>query len=147
MQNTFTNILFLCTGNACRSQIAEGYARHFGEGMIHVQSAGIEAHGKNPWAIQVMHEDGIDISSQQSTRLNSEMLAWADLIVTVCSSADMQCPLLPKTAEKRHWPFDDPAQTIGSNEKIKAKFLEVRDQIRQRVKCLVEEIIDYEDGI
>lgn len=127
--------------------MTEGYAKHFGEGMIRVKSAGIEAHGKNPTAIEVMSQDGIDISHQESTRLSTDMLEWADLIVTVCGHADSHCPTLPNAVEKRHWPIDDPAKAEGSEQEVIEKFYQVRDEIKQRVRDLVLEIIDYEDGI
>jgi arsenate reductase (thioredoxin) len=105
-----TRVLFLCTGNSCRSQMAEGWANHLGKDVLEATSAGIEAHGKNPRAIAVMKEAGVDISQQESRRVTSEMLAAADLIVTVCGHADEHCPVLPPGIEKRHWPFDDTAK-------------------------------------
>ena len=96
MSTTATlNILFLCTGNSCRSQMAEGWMRHLGADGFVVESAGIEAHGKNPRAIAVMQEAGVDISGQESTRLTEEMLADSDYVVTVCGHADEHCPALP----------------------------------------------------
>ena len=134
-------ILFVCTGNSCRSQMAEGFARHFGEGMVEVQSAGIEAHGKNPRAIEVMAEAGIDISGQESTGLTDEMLEWADLVVTVCGHADEHCPALPPDTAKIHWPLDDPARAEGSDEEIVAVFRASRDDIRDRVERLLDEFL------
>src|SRR6185436_6487310 len=87
-----TRILFLCTGNSCRSQMAEGWANYLGANFLKARSAGIEAHGKNPRAIAAMREAGVDISQQESTRLNDEMLDWADVLVTVCGHADEHCP-------------------------------------------------------
>ena len=101
------NILFLCTGNSCRSQMAEGWARVLGGGHFDVQSAGTAAHGKNPRAIRVMAEAGVDISEQESTRLTDEMLSTADYLVTVCGHADENCPALPPGVRKEHWPLDD----------------------------------------
>jgi arsenate reductase len=89
------NILFLCTGNSCRSQIAEGWAKQFAPADSRIESAGIEAHGKNPRAIDVMQEEGVDISDQESTRVTGAMLAGANLVVTVCGHADEHCPALP----------------------------------------------------
>ena len=103
-----TNLLFLCTGNSCRSQIAEGWARHLGDAKVNVMSAGIEAHGKNPRAISVMAEAGVDISAQESTKLTDQMLAGADYLVTVCGHADENCPRLPASTGKIHVAFDDP---------------------------------------
>ena len=89
------NVLFLCTGNSCRSQIAEGWIRDIGGDRFNVESAGIEAHGKNPRAIAAMQEAGLDISGQESTIVSDEMLQRADVVITVCGHADEQCPILP----------------------------------------------------
>ncbi|NOR41031.1 MAG: arsenate reductase (thioredoxin) [Gammaproteobacteria bacterium] len=134
------NILFLCTGNSCRSQIAEGWARHLGGDWLQVQSAGIESHGKNPRAITVMKEAGVDISGQESTRLTNGMLASADYLVTVCGHADEHCPVLPAGKRKEHWPLGDPAKAAGSEEEIMAVFRESRDDIRKRVADLIERL-------
>lgn len=133
-----TRVLFLCTGNSCRSQMAEGYARALGSGIIEAQSAGIEAHGQNPRAIAVMAEAGIDISSQQSTRLTDAMLAWADRVVTVCGHADESCPALPPATQKEHWPLADPAKATGTEEQIMTTFRAIRDDVWQRVIALLE---------
>jgi arsenate reductase len=130
-------ILFLCTGNACRSQMAEGWAHHLGGDEFEVISAGIVAHGKNPRAITVMQEAGVDISAQESTQLTDDMLTAADYLVTVCGHADEQCPVLPAGMHKEHWPLDDPARASGSDEEIMAVFRAARDDIRDRVADLV----------
>ena len=130
-------LLFLCTGNSCRSQMAEGYARHFGGNWLDVASAGIEAHGKNPRAIAVMREAGIDISGQESTKLTDDMLAPADYLVTVCGHADEHCPALPPGVRKEHWPLDDPAKATGTDDQVMAAFRRSRDEIRHRVRDLV----------
>lgn len=137
-----TRILFLCTGNSCRSQMAEGWARHLGGGVWQAQSAGIEAHGKNPRAIAVMQEAGVDISQQESTRVTPEMLAWADLVVTVCGHADEHCPVLPAGVKKLHWPLNDPAKATGSEEDIMTMFRATRDEVRQRVETLLHNLRD-----
>ena len=134
------NILFLCTGNSCRSQIAEGWAKRLGGDAFDVLSAGIEAHGKNPRAIAVMAEAGVDISEQESTRLTDEMLAAADYLVTVCGHADEHCPVLPAGMRKEHWPLSDPAKATGSEEEIMAVFRASRDDIRARVADLLERL-------
>lgn len=130
-------ILFLCTGNSCRSQMAEGWAKWYGRPLFEVLSAGIEAHGKNPRAIAVMKEAGIDISEQQSTRVNENMLTQADLVITVCGHADEHCPALPATTRKEHWPLQDPAKAQGTEEEIMAQFRASRDDIKARVKELL----------
>ena len=134
------NLLFLCTGNSCRSQIAEGWARHLAGDWLRVDSAGIESHGKNPRAIAVMEEVGVDISDQDSTRLTDDMLARADYLVTVCGDADENCPVLPAGTRKEHWPLDDPARATGTGEAIDAVFRESRDDIRRRVEDLIERL-------
>ena len=131
------NILFLCTGNSCRSQMAEGWARHFAGDRHTVQSAGIEAHGKNPRAIAVMREAGIDISGQESTRVTDAMLEAADIVVTVCGHADEHCPAVPGGVQKIHWPLDDPAKASGSDDDVMDVFRASRDDIRQRVQALL----------
>ena len=130
-------ILFLCTGNSCRSQMAEGWANHLGGAWLEAASAGIEAHGKNPRAIAVMREAGVDISHQESTRVTPEMLAWADLVVTVCGHADEHCPVLPPGVQKKHWPLEDPAKATGTEEEIMAKFRATRDEVKSRVEGLI----------
>ncbi|HAJ92580.1 MAG TPA: arsenate reductase (thioredoxin) [Gammaproteobacteria bacterium] len=134
------NILFLCTGNSCRSQIAEGWARQLGNEDITVQSAGIEAHGKNPRAIAIMQEAGIDISQQESTRVTEAMLDAADIVVTVCGHADEHCPVLPPGKHKIHWPLEDPARASGSEAEITPVFRASRDDIRQRVQALLSNL-------
>ena len=140
MSETKIRILFLCTGNACRSQMAEGWARALGGEGLMVQSAGIEAHGKNPRAIAVMQEAGIDISSQASTRLTPDMLEAVDWVVTVCGHADEHCPVLPPGVRKIHWPVEDPARAGGSEQEIMAVFRSCRDDIRQRVQGLIDDL-------
>ena len=132
-RNTQMNILFLCTGNSCRSQIAEGWARHLNHDGLQIQSAGIESHGKNPRAIAVMQEVGIDIADQESTKLTDDMLAATDYLVTVCGHADEHCPELPAKIQKEHWPLFDPAKATGSEEEIITMFRESRNNIQQRV--------------
>jgi len=134
------NILFLCTGNSCRSQMAEGWARTLGADDLQVQSAGIEAHGKNPRAIAVMQEAGVDIGTQASTQVSGDMLQAADLVVTVCGHADEHCPVLPPGTRKEHWPLEDPARAAGSEEQVMAVFRTSRDAIRQRVLDLLQRL-------
>lgn len=135
------HILFLCTGNSCRSQMAEGWARQLAPANIQVQSAGIEAHGKNPRAIAVMAEAGVDIANQESTKLVSSMLSWADVVVTVCGHADEHCPALPANVHKIHWPLNDPAKATGTEDEIMTVFRASRDDIRQRVQTLMSELV------
>jgi arsenate reductase len=140
------NLLFLCTGNSCRSQMAEGWARDLGGDWLTVQSAGIEAHGKNPRAIAVMAEAGIDIASQDSTKLTDAMLAAADYLVTVCGHADEHCPALPANTRKEHWPLNDPAKATGTEEDIMTMFRATRDDIKNRVAELLQRLEQEEGG-
>ena len=134
------NILFLCTGNSCRSQMAEGWAKWIGKSLFEIQSAGIETHGKNPRAITVMKEAGVDISDQESTKVTDDMLVQADLVVTVCGHADELCPLLPSGTKKEHWPLEDPAKAQGTEEEVMDQFRASRDDIEIRVKELLQRL-------
>jgi len=140
MPSAETRILFLCTGNSCRSQMAEGWCNHLGGGRVAARSAGIEAHGQNPRAIAVMREAGVDITSQASKRLSPELIAWADVVVTVCGHADEHCPATPAGVRKYHWPLADPARASGSEAEVLAQFRAVRDDIRRRVQALIDEL-------
>jgi arsenate reductase (thioredoxin) len=131
-------ILFLCTGNSCRSQIAEGWARALGSNFFTILSAGLEAHGKNPRAIAVMDEVGIDISGQESTVVTDEMVKNADTIITVCGHADEHCPAISGDQEKIHWPLSDPAKASGTEEEITAVFRKTRDDIKQCVSEFIK---------
>ncbi|TCP63521.1 arsenate reductase [Heliophilum fasciatum] len=130
-------ILFLCTGNSCRSQMAEGFGKMYGKGM-EIISAGIEAHGLNPRAVQVMQEAGVDISQQTSDVLTPTMLTDVDLVVTLCGDAKDNCPILPAGSAHRHWGLEDPARSTGSEEEMMNKFRHVRNQIEQLVKELMQ---------
>jgi ADP-ribose pyrophosphatase len=139
-------ILYLCTGNSCRSQMAEGWTRVISRQLppflrIEAASAGLESHGLNPRAVQAMADQGVDISAQQSTVLDDRMLEAADLIVTVCSHADSNCPLIPASKRKLHLPFDDPARAQGSENEIAAQFGRVCDEIKVAVAKLVHELV------
>jgi arsenate reductase len=139
------NILFLCTGNSCRSQMAEGWAKALANDDVTVQSAGIQAHGMNPRAITVMAEGGIDISGQESTRVDDTMLQTADLVVTVCGHADEHCPVLPPGTRKERWPLEDPVKTTGSEEEIMQVFRASRDEIKQRITDLLQRVQQAEN--
>ncbi|MTI62780.1 MAG: arsenate reductase ArsC [Methylophaga sp.] len=132
--------MFLCTGNSCRSQMAEGWARALAGDDIEIKSAGIEAHGQNVMAIRVMAEVGIDISGQESIRVNGEMLEWADLLVTLCDNAEEQCPLLSPHTVKVHLPLPDPAKMRGEDQELLNEFRETREKVRQRVEFVIEQV-------
>lgn len=133
-------VLFICTGNSCRSQMAEGWLSTLAGDTFAAGSAGIEAHGKNPVAIEVMREAGVDISGQESTRLTAGMLEAADYLVTVCGHADDNCPALPPGLAKEHWPLEDPARATGTQEEILIAFRQSRDDIHARVADLVQRL-------
>ncbi len=124
--------------------MAEGWARWLGGPSFEIQSAGIEAHGKNPSAIAVMKEAGLDISGQESTRVTDDMLQHADLVVTVCGHADEHCPVLPPGTNKEHWPLNDPAKAEGTDEEIMDMFRKSRDDIKQRVQNLLHNMNNLE---
>ncbi len=134
------NVLFLCTGNSCRSQIAEGWLRTLGGSVVSAHSAGIEAHGKNPRAIAIMREAGIDISGQESSIVTDDMIDAAGVVVTVCGHADELCPVLPPGVRKLHWPLSDPAKATGSEEAIMAEFRATRNDIEKRVRGLLDDL-------
>jgi arsenate reductase len=136
------HVLYLCTGNSCRSQMAEGWTRLLGDGWVEVQSAGIEAHGKNPRAIAVMQEAGIDISDQESTIISDEMLQRADLVVTVCGHADELCPVLPPGVKIVHWPLTDPAKATGTDDEIMSQFRATREEVETRVRNLLAKLTE-----
>ena len=124
------NILVLCTGNSCRSQIAEGYLQHYAKDKAKVYSAGIETHGVNPKAIAVMKEDGIDISHHTSNNVDEYRNINFDFVITVCDNAKEQCPVFPSTAKQLHHNFADPAKATGTDEEIMDQFRKVRDEIK-----------------
>lgn len=130
-------IAFLCTGNSCRSQMAEGWAKALAGDRWEVYSAGIEAHGVNPRAVAVMAEAGVDISGQTSKTIDFKRLLRQDIIITLCGDAEEHCPVTPPTALKLHWSLPDPPRASGAEDEIIARFRAVRDDIRDRVKALI----------
>lgn len=133
-------IYFLCTGNSCRSQIADGFLRTLGGDRYEVKSAGLEAHGLNPRAIQVMQEVGIDITNHTSDVIDPDILNRADFVITLCGHADEHCPIISnKNVVKWHWGFDDPAKATGTEEEIMEQFRNVRDSIKSRIEELLRD--------
>ncbi|OYU96524.1 MAG: protein tyrosine phosphatase [Bacteroidetes bacterium B1(2017)] len=116
------NVLVLCTGNSCRSQMAHGYLDFFAQGKANIYSAGIETHGLNPRAVLVMKEDGVDISSNTSNNVLEYMDVKFDYIITVCDHANENCPYIPGDAVRLHHNFPDPAKATGTEEEILEKF-------------------------
>jgi arsenate reductase len=131
------NILVLCTGNSCRSQLADGYIRFFHGHKAHVYSAGVETHGVNPRAIATMQEDGIDISMHTSNHVDEYLSIPFDLILTVCDHASERCPVFPSSAKRIHHNFSDPAKATGSEEEIRSAFAAVREEIKHFCAALV----------
>ena len=132
-------ILVLCTGNSCRSQIAEGYLQHFAGDKASVYSAGIETHGVNPRAIATMKEDGIDISSHTSNNIDEYLAIDFDFVITVCDNAKERCPYFPTKAQLFHYNFPDPAKATGTEEEILQQFRTVRQMIKDYCKRFVED--------
>ena len=131
------NILVLCTGNSCRSQMAEGYLRHFAKGKAVVYSAGIETHGVNPMAIRIMKEDGIDISSHTSNHVDEYANIEFDYLITVCDHAKENCPYFPTRAKKFHHNFPDPSRYTGNEEEVRQEFRRVRELIKDYSKAFI----------
>lgn len=133
-------VYFLCTGNSCRSQIADGFLKALGSDQYEVKSAGLEAHGLNPRAVQVMKEANIDISNHTSDVIDPEILKNADYIITLCGHANDNCPVVRNDkAERWHWGFEDPAKATGTEDEIMSMFREVRDSIKNRIKQFVKD--------
>ena len=136
-------ILVLCTGNSCRSQIAEGYLRYFAGDKAEVYSAGIETHGVNPRAISTMKEEGIDISHHKSNNIDEYFNIEFDFVITVCDNAKERCPFFPTKAKMFHQNFPDPAKSIGTEEEILEQFRQVRQMIRSySQKFVIDNLAD-----
>jgi arsenate reductase (thioredoxin) len=134
-------VLVLCTGNSCRSQIAEGYLKHFAGDKAEIYSAGVETHGVNPRAIATMAEDGIDISTHTSNNINEYKGIDFDYVITVCDNAKERCPFFPSSATKLHENFPDPAKATGSEDQIMSEFRSVRQIIKEYTKDFVEQYL------
>ena len=132
------NVLLLCTGNSCRSQIAEGYLRHFARGKAEIYSAGVETHGVNPKAIETMKADGLDISNHTSNHINEYTNVDFDYVITVCDNAKERCPFFPTKAVKFHHNFPDPAKATGTEEEINTEFARVRGMIKEYMADFVK---------
>lgn len=132
-------VLFLCTGNSARSQMAEGFLKALGGDRFAVTSAGTAPVGVNPLAVKAMAEVGIDISSHTSDAVNAELLANIDLLITLCGDARENCPFVPVKVEKRHWPLEDPARAEGSEEVKLQRFRGIRNEIKGYVEELIAE--------
>ncbi|MCM0583283.1 arsenate reductase (thioredoxin) [Weissella diestrammenae] len=133
-------LYFLCTGNACRSQMAEGFAKKYAPSDWHIKSAGVEQHGLNPIAVTVMAEAGIDISANTSDLIDNHFLASSQYVITLCGDAKDKCPMTPTSVSRYHWPLADPAQATGSNDEIQNVFRTTRDEIKTLVYQLIQDI-------
>ncbi|MFS0750931.1 arsenate reductase (thioredoxin) [Oceanobacillus sp. 1P07AA] len=131
-------IYFLCTGNSCRSQMAEGWGKKILGEEWDVYSAGIEAHGLNPNAIKAMREVDIDITDQTSDQIDKDILNKADFVVTLCGDAKDKCPMTPPHVNRDHWGFEDPAKAQGTEEEKWTVFQQVRDKIGDRIKVFAK---------
>ncbi|MFA6275670.1 MAG: arsenate reductase ArsC [Pedobacter sp.] len=134
-------VLVLCTGNSCRSQIAEGYLRYFAGADAEIYSAGIETHGVNPKAIATMAADGIDISNHTSNNIDEYTNIEFDYVITVCDNAKESCPYFPTKAVKLHYNFPDPAKARGTEEEINAQFATVRNMIKAYCENFVNDYL------
>jgi arsenate reductase len=132
-------VLFLCTGNSCRSQMAEGFLRSLAADQFEAYSAGINPVGLNPNAVLVMKERGIDISGQKSKNVTSYLGQHFPFIITVCDNARAQCPIFPGPAQRLHWGFEDPAHATGNEEARLAVFRRVRDEIEDHIRRFLDE--------
>lgn len=132
------NVLVLCTGNSCGSQIAEGYLRRFAGGKANIYSAGIETHGVNPRAIATMKEYSVDISAHTSNHVDEYRNIPFDYVITVCDNAKERCPFFPTMAKKFHYNFPDPAKATGTEEEIMQQFRATRDMIKDYCNIFVK---------
>ena len=145
MNQPVLKILFLCTGNSCRSQMAEGWAGALKGGVIEAYSAGIEKHGVNQLAVKVMAEAGVDISNQRSKLVQELMAVQFDYVITLCDHANQSCPLFPGPVKRKHVGFNDPpllAKNAKSEEEALSHYRRVRDEIREFIKTLPESLYD-----
>jgi len=133
-------VMFLCTANSCRSQVAEGFAKELGKGLVEVYSAGLMAAGVQARAIAVMKEIGIDISNQKSKVIDEDFLKKMDIVVTLCGYAEDLCPRTPHEIKRIHWPIKDPVGATGTEEEIMNEFRRARDEIKEKVQTLIREI-------
>ena len=133
-------IMFLCTGNSCRSQMAEGIARALGKGLIEPCSAGVMPSEIHPKTIQVMKEIGIDISNQKSKGIDEHLLNTMDIVITLCSSAEAMCPMTPPRIKRIHWSIDDPKTATGSEEEVLNAFRSAKDEIKKKIEMLIDEL-------
>lgn len=136
-------VYFLCTANACRSQMAEGWARQLLPPPWQAASAGVEPTELDQRAVAAMAELGVDISAQSAKAIDPALLRSARLVITLCADADQRCPVLPAQVARRHWPLPDPAQAAGSAVEVQEVFRQVRDSLRTRLEALAQELAHF----
>ena len=134
-------IMFLCTANSCRSQMAEGFAKEYSRGSLEIYSAGLMAAGVHRRAVAVMKEVGIDISGQRSKEIDTDLLRQMDTVVTLCGHAEEACPRTPPEIKRIHWPIRDPVGTLGPENYIMEDFRRAREEIRENVRALIKDIL------
>jgi len=139
MGNKLLQVLVLCTGNSCRSQMMEGFLKEMASDRLEVKSAGIEKHGVNPNAIQAMAEVGIDISTHTSDLIDKYMGGHFDFLITVCDNAKENCPYFATDAKRLHQNFSDPSKASGTKEEVMIEFRKVRDSIKIYCKSFIKE--------
>lgn len=132
-------IIFICTANSCRSQMAEGLLREMSNGQFEVYSAGTSPSFVNPLTVKVMGELGIDISAQRSESIDDYIGDEFDYVITVCGRAEEECPMFPGNAKRIHWPIDDPAEANGTDDNILKAFREARDDLKRRIESLIRQ--------
>jgi arsenate reductase len=133
-------VMFLCTGNSCRSQMAEGFVRHLGREVIEPYSAGLLAAGVHRRAAQVMKEVGIDVSGQKSDTIDQDLLWQMDVVITLCDNAEESCPWTPPEIKRFHWPVKDPVGFIGTEEETMNDFRRARDEIKKKIEDFIEDM-------
>lgn len=136
-------MVFICTGNSCRSQMAEGFANACGQGNVKAYSAGINPSQVNPLAVRVMAEKGVDISHHTSKAIDPALLQEMDMVVTVCGHADETCPMVPPGVRREHWPFDDPPRLVEglSEEEALPIYRRVRDEIEATINTFIQSTV------
>jgi len=139
-QKKIFKVIFLCTANSCRSQMAEGIARHLGKGIIEPYSAGLFSFHVHPRAKEVMKEIGIDISKQESKAVDEELLRKMDIVITLCRRAEASCPATPPEIKRIHWPIEDPVGTVGTEEEVMDAFRKARYKIKEKIESLISEL-------
>lgn len=139
-------IMFICSGNSCRSQMAEGFARKLSGGSVTALSAGLRPEDEvNPLAVMVMNEVGIDISGQKPKAIDPNLLAQMDFMVTLCGEGDESCPATPPSVKRIHMPVNDPSKARGSGEEVLAAFRSARNEIEEEVASLISSVLEEQD--